>query len=167
MKILLLWGGGVLMLIAFLVVVTGYLLPARHVVSRSASFSTTPERLHALIAGPQDWRPGIARSAFVDTADHRLILQETDRQGQTISYEQTDVIPTRSLKRRIVTEDLPYRGSWTYELTSNGALTTLTITEDGEVDNPFFRFVARFLIGYAKSIDGYLGDLAGAVGRPT
>jgi hypothetical protein len=165
MKILLLWGSGVLLLIALLVVVTGYLLPTRHVVSRSASFATTPERLYALIAGPQNWRPGVAQSVFVDGADHRLILQETDRQGQTISYEQTDVIPTRSLKRRIATEGLPYRGSWIYELTPNGALTTLTITEDGEVDNPFFRFVARFIIGYTKSIDTYLGDLAGAVGR--
>jgi hypothetical protein len=167
MKIFLLWGSGALLLLALLVVVTGYLLPARHVVSRSASFSATPEQIYALIAGPQNWRPGIAQSAFVEAPDHRLVLQETDRQGQTIAYEQTDVIPATSLKRRIVTEDLPYRGSWTYELKVSGGLTTLTITEDGEVDNPLFRFVARFIIGYTRTIDDYLGDLASAVRRPT
>jgi hypothetical protein len=41
---------------------------------------------------------------------------------------------------------------------SQGCL--LTITEEGEIYNPVFRFVSRFVIGYTATIDGYLARLA-------
>ena len=35
----------------------------------------------------------------------------------------------------------------------------LQITEDGQVHNPIFRFMSRFVFGYTATIDGFLKDL--------
>lgn len=43
--------------------------------------------------------------------------------------------------------------------------TPLAITEDGEVYNPLFRFVSRFLMGYDSTIDTFLRDIAKRVGQ--
>jgi hypothetical protein len=37
--------------------------------------------------------------------------------------------------------------------------TRVTITEDGKIYNPFFRFMARFAFGYAPSLETYFEDL--------
>jgi hypothetical protein len=41
---------------------------------------------------------------------------------------------------------------------------TLTITENGEVYNPLFRFVSRFIIGQTATMDGYIKALNAKLG---
>jgi len=36
----------------------------------------------------------------------------------------------------------------------------VTVTENGEITSPFFRFMARFVFGYAGTIESYLRGLA-------
>jgi hypothetical protein len=36
---------------------------------------------------------------------------------------------------------------------------SLTITERGEVYNPFFRFVSRYVMGHTQSIDEFMAAL--------
>jgi hypothetical protein len=60
MKILLSVVSAVVVVVAAMVVI-GLLLPKGHVASRSASFRATPEKLFALIAGAQNWRPDVVR----------------------------------------------------------------------------------------------------------
>lgn len=67
--------------------------------------------------------------------------------------------PPRLLVTRIADSDLPFGGSWTFELEPEGAATRLTITENGEVYNPFFRFMARFVFGHEGTARAYLEDL--------
>jgi hypothetical protein len=69
-------------------------------------------------------------------------------------------VTDRVLVGRIADTNLPFGGSWTYELTP-GAVgqTKLTITEDGEVYNPIFRFVSRFVMGHEATINRYLSDV--------
>jgi hypothetical protein len=38
---------------------------------------------------------------------------------------------------------------------------TVTITEDGEIYNSFFRFMSRYVIGYEGTMTKYLEDLDG------
>ena len=52
-----------------------------------------------------------------------------------------------------------FGGSWTFELRAQGSYTQLTITENGEVYNPLFRFVAKYIMGYNSSMDKFLGQL--------
>lgn len=164
MRILLIIGIVVAALI-LAVVGIGWFLPKRHVVSRSAVYRATPERLFALIAGPQNWRPEVLRSESVSDGSGRELMRETSRDGETIVYEVLDRLPPTSIKRRIVTENLPYSGAWTYSLQPSGGETLVRITEDGEVYNPVFRFVSRFILGQTRRMDNYLQALGKTVGQ--
>ena len=54
---------------------------------------------------------------------------------------------------------MPFGGTWTYEITPVGKGSRLQITEDGEIYNPFFRFMARFIFGYEGTIGSYMSAL--------
>jgi Polyketide cyclase / dehydrase and lipid transport len=164
MRILLSIAGVVFVLILGVLVI-GSLLPKRHVVSRSASFHATPERLFSLIAGPQDWRPDVLRYETVPDAGGRELMRETTRDNETITYEVLDRIPFKSLKRRIATEKLAYAGTWTYSLQPEGGITVVRVTEDGEVYNPVFRFMSHFILGQTHTMDAYLSALGKATGK--
>jgi len=156
---------GCLALLAAVIVVVGSLLPKRHTASRSATFRATPERLYALILGTQEWRPEVVHFTTISDNEGRELQQETTRRGETIAYEVSDRVPPLSLKRRIATRNLPYSGTWTYLLQSRDGVTLVRITEDGEVTNPIFRFVSRFILGHTQTIDQYLHALGNAIGQ--
>ena len=63
------------------------------------------------------------------------------------------------LRVRIDDPGQPFGGTWTYALTPNGTGTSLTITEDGEVYNPIFRFMSHFFFSQTATIDAYLAAL--------
>jgi hypothetical protein len=66
--------------------------------------------------------------------------------------------------RRIADEGLAFGGSWTLEVAEYGEVTSLTVTEDGEIYNPVFRFVSRFITGQTATIDQYLRALGKKLG---
>lgn len=148
-----------------LVLVIGALLPRHHVVSRSATFRATPAALFALMTGPQTWRSNIRKYEALPTPAGTLRWKETGSDGQAIEYEVVEQQPPSLLRTRIVTRDLPYGGGWTFALQPHGESTEVRITEDADVYNPIFRFVGRFFIGYRRSLDTYLADLARASGQ--
>ena len=156
---------GGLLLVALTVYVVGALLTQSHRVSRSAPYRVPPERLFALIDGPQDWRPDITQSETLTDAAGRRSIRETNRDGNTITYELQQSKPPVGLIRRIATENLPYSGTWTFSLVREGDGTCVRITEDGDVYNPIFRFVSRFIIGQRRTIDNYLRALAKATNQ--
>jgi len=86
---------------------------------------------------------------------------EEDTHRQKITYELVEEAPPRRLATRIAEPGLPFGGAWTFEITpAAGGGSDLRITEDGEIYNVIFRFMARFFFGYTASIEGYLRDLA-------
>jgi uncharacterized protein YndB with AHSA1/START domain len=89
--------------------------------------------------------------------------RETGKNGR-ITYEVTESEPPRRLVTTIADRGLPFGGSWTYELVPANGGTRLTVTEHGEVYNPVFRFVSRFVIGHTATIDRYLADLRKKLG---
>jgi hypothetical protein len=85
MKIALLCAATIIVLIgsvALIVAMVGAMLPQRHVASRSASFHAPPERLFALISGPQDWRPDV-RSCELLTQDGRSYQRQISSRGES------------------------------------------------------------------------------------
>lgn len=168
MRIVLIVAGSLVALIVLAVLVVvgiGAMLPKRHVVSRSASYKAAPEQLYALIAGSQDWRPDVAHSETIEDAGGRQLLRETNRRGETMTYEVSERVPPRSVTRRIAGKNLPYSGSWTYVLEPEGSGTVVRITEDGEVYNPVFRFMSRYVLGQTSTMDAYLRALGKATGQ--
>jgi hypothetical protein len=66
---------------------------------------------------------------------------------------------------RIADPNLPFGGTWTYEIRPGNGGATLTITENGEVYNVIFRLVSR-LTGHDKTIRIFETDLAKKFGQP-
>ena len=156
---------GSLAVLVLVVVVVGMLLPKHHIATRSARFRAKPEQLFALISGPPTWRPDVKKYEKVGDPGGRQMTRETDSHGETLTYEVVEQRAPVLLKRRIADTGLPYGGSWTFELHQQDNATTVRITEDGDIYNPFFRFMSRFILGYTHSIDSYLTNLGKAVGE--
>lgn len=136
------------------IVIIGYALPVAHHATRIARFGQPPEVIFAAITGPQDWRPGVTIEQM-SSADGVRRWRETSGR-QTITFEETVREAPRLYRTRIADKNLPFAGTWTYEITPTADGCTLRITEDGQVFNPIFRFVGRFIIGNTKTIEDYL-----------
>lgn len=149
-----------------LIFLVGSLLPKSHTVSRSAAFKATSEQLFALIDGPQTWRSNVSKYELLNSADGRRQWRETDRHGKSILYEAVERHPPLLLRTEIATKNLQYAGTWTFKLQPREAMTLVTITEHGEVYNPVFRFVSKFIIGQKRTINTYLRDLGAVIGQP-
>lgn len=155
----------VFVLLIVVIVVAGAILPRQHTVSRTAVIQATPEHVFALISGPQNWRTDLKEYSFFDEGSRHL-QRETDKHGQTITYEIVELQPPTLRKTTIADTSLPFGGSWTWKVQPQNDGCAVTITEDGEVYNPIFRFVSRFIIGHTRTIDNYLGMLTQAASPP-
>lgn len=156
---------GSLALLIFAIVLIGALLPKHHVVTRSAIFHARPEQLFGVISGPPTWRPDVKKFEPINNPAGPEQWREIDNHGQAITYEVVERKEPVLLKTRIATPNLPYGGGWTFVLREDDGLTTLRITEEGDVYNPFFRFISRFIIGQTRSINSYLINLAKVLGE--
>jgi hypothetical protein len=156
---------GALVLLVLCVVVVGALLPKRHVVSSSAMFKAQPDKLFALVAGSQNWRPDVKSCEMITGDGGRQFQRETAKNGDSMLYEIEGVNPPLSIQRRIAGENLPFGGTWTFAFEPMNGGTHVRITEDGEVYNPVFRFVSRFITGQTATMDAYLKAMGTATGE--
>jgi uncharacterized protein YndB with AHSA1/START domain len=162
------YGALALVLAAFAVIGIGALLPVQHHSVRERIVGASPAAVFNLItdvARYPSWRSGVEHAEVLPSADGRLAFRETGRDG-TIPYVVVSSEPDRRLVTQIAGRNLPFGGRWTFELTPIGGGTRLRITEDGEVYNPLYRFVSRFIIGQTAAIDRYLADVDKRLGRP-
>ena len=153
-----LWTVGGLLVVCLVVYVIGLMLPQSHVASASARYAATPEAiwdtLTDVLSFPK-WRRDVSRVEVLPDENGQAGWREYGKQG-TVTYRVVELIPRRKLVSRIADKNLPYGGSWTYELAPADSGTRLTITERGEIYNPIFRFVSRFVLGYTATMNGIL-----------
>ena len=71
----------------------------------------------------------------------------------------------RSLRDIMRTPDLPFGGTWVYELAPAGAGTSLKITENAEIYHPISRLVSHLFLNQAATIEEYLRSLERKHGR--
>lgn len=143
------------------VVAVGYALPVRHVATVMATIPAPPESVWTAITTPQgyqSWRPGVSRVEILPPVDGRVSWRETSGDGD-ITYVAEASEPPRRFVSRIVDTGLPFGGAWEYQLVPAGTGTRLTITERGEVYNPVYRVVSRFVIGHTKTLTDYMKAL--------
>jgi hypothetical protein len=149
---------GILVCLVLIIVIIGYLLPVKHRSSVQVSLRASPAEIWARLADFKDypaWRKD------VKSVDVRSPVEwvEVNEHGDSLPLKIVVQEPGRRLVTQIQGHDLPYGGGWEFELLNNGGSTTLTITENGEVYNPVFRFVSKFIIGHSASLKKYIGYL--------
>ena len=160
--------GLILLAIVAVVVVIGLLLPQSHVATRRASIPSTCETVFAAITDVEQfstWRRDVTKVERLPDRDGRPVWVEDGSSGRmTLAVEHEDR-PTL-LVIRIADPDLPFGGTWTYNLQPGPESCEVTITEKGEIYNPIFRFMARFVFGYEATMASYLEALGSKFNRP-
>ncbi len=53
-----------------------------------------------------------------------------------------------------------FGGTWSIDIVPEPTGSAVTITEDGWVANPIFRFMAKYVFGHHSTIDGILNQVA-------
>lgn len=164
---MLLWAVGGVVLVVLLVALIGALLPKGHVARRSMILTQAPESVWAVITdfGTQSqWRKDVTKSVIVSDGPGGPVWRE---EGQMpLTFQTTESQAPYRLVRQIVDTDLAFGGRWVYELTADGAGTRVTVTEEGEVYNPIFRFVSHVFLNQGATIEAYLTALAARFGAP-
>ena len=162
-----LWIGATLAAIAAVAFIVGFALPQNHVASRSAHLASPPEVVWEVITGVEQypaWRKDVDSVQLLTGQGDTLAWREVSG-GDRISFVAETVEAPSRLVTRISDKSLPFGGSWEYRIEPDGTGSKVTITENGEVYNPIFRFVSRFVIGHTATIDKYLAALAARLGE--
>src|SRR5436190_4581878 len=130
---------GSIIALVVIVVVVGWMLPVRHRASMARTYSASAPALFSLITDVPSfpsWRRELTRVEVLPDENGRRRWKETAKSGPPITFVIDRFTPDRLLVGQIADPNLPFGGSWTYELTPvNEGRTTLRITEDGEVYN--------------------------------
>jgi hypothetical protein len=155
---------GALVLVVTAVTVVGAMLPQNHVASRTAQLSLSPEEVWPILTDVSDypaWRSDVDSVERLATPD--LQWREVSA-GDRITFEATTLDAPSHFVTHIADKGLPFGGSWDYRIEPSGAGSRITITENGEVYNPIFRFVSKYFMGHTATIDKYLAALARRTG---
>jgi len=159
--------GGLLVLVVLTICAIGYMLPKSHVASASARFAAAPDSIWTSLTDVPafpTWRPSLSRVELLPDENGERGWRELGKHD-AVTYRVVESVPPRRLVTRIADQNLPYGGTWTYDLAPDRSGTRLTITENGEVYNPIFRFVSRFVLGYTSTMDGVLRALGAKHGE--
>ena len=153
---------GALALIVGLPLLIGSFVSREHSASVARSYRQTPEEIWAAITGfdtMAEWRKGVSQVEILEPLNgKRMIREHTGFGPMTYAIETEE--PARRLVLRIADTDKGFGGTWTYEIRSTDDGSELKITEDGFIDNLFFRFMARFVFGYERTMRSYHESLA-------
>ena len=141
------------------VVAVGALLPAEHTASVSRRIAASPDQVWDMITDIESqpvWRKDLQSVKLVSTEPKRWV--ETMRMGEVPMRLESATAPT-DMVTRIDSEDLPFGGAWTFRLEPTAGGTQVTITENGVVRSPVFRFMSKFIFGHDTTLKAYIGNL--------
>lgn len=163
-----LWIALELAAVAALLLVAGWLLPKDHVATRIGHYHQSPETVWNAITDVDampSWRKDLKSVQKLPDRNGLPAHIEITSSGK-LSMETVEMTPPRKLVSRIGDRNLPYGGTWTFEITPVVDGATLRITENGYITNPIFRLISRFVLGYTSEMEKYLRSLAKKFGEP-
>lgn len=150
--------GGILIVIY----VTGSLLPQSHTATSGRELEAPKAAVWQAVTGREaypQWRSKLERVEILSDSAEAPRWREYYSNSDPITFEEVSRTDSSKLVTRISDETLPFGGTWTYRLEERAESTLITITENGEVYNPVFRFVSYFIMGHSATMDQYLDDL--------
>jgi uncharacterized protein YndB with AHSA1/START domain len=154
---------GLVLMASGVVLSFGAVMPREHIVTRSAELRASPQAVWTLISEPENfpsWRSGVKSVEMLSGANEPQKWVEASGRDR-LQLAIVEAKSAETLVTKIDDDKLPYGGTWTYSLqpsVSDGG-SHLEITEQGFVNPPPFRFLAKFVFGHATTIDRYLADL--------
>ena len=136
MNLLFLLTGAIIVMVGVAAAI-GATLPREHTASRTAQFARPPQDVWTCITEATSKSP-----VPVDVLESR---------------------PPYLLVTRVKESEKMFGGTWTIAIAPSADGSTVTITEEGWVANPIFRFVSRFVIGHHATMDSILKAVSAAL----
>ena len=144
------------------VAIVGMLMPQSHIVSRSVQVKQSPDVIFNAITdwtSFPNWREGVKGVKERTGEAGRVSWIEVTSFGE-IPLEILESHSPDKLVVRIADPKLPFGGIWTYDIQpAPGGGSTFTITEAGDVYNPIFRVMSKYIFGHAATIEAYQRSL--------
>jgi hypothetical protein len=150
-----------------LVTLIGWRLPKAHIATRASRLHQSPEKIWQAITDVDampSWREGLKSVKRLPAQNRLPAWVEISGHGE-IPLETVEARPPQHLVVKIADPKLPFGGTGTYEVLPEADDSVLRITENGEIYNPIYRFLSRFVFGYTGTIDTYLQSLAKKFGE--
>jgi hypothetical protein len=138
----------------------GTRVPLAHSASVTVEIARPPEAVWRLvrdIEGSAGWRPNVEKVERLPDRDGRPVFREWTDFGPLDYALEADEPPRRMVTR--VLDHPDFGGTWTWTIEPHAAGSTLTIREDGEIQSPLFRFLARYVLGYDSTLRSYASAL--------
>jgi uncharacterized protein YndB with AHSA1/START domain len=159
---------GAIAAVPIVVVGGGLLLPKEHTATTHATINAPPDSVWDALTDVDEfpaWRDDVARVEMLPPRDGHRMWREMGKHD-VVTYEEVEADRPRRFVAQIADPSLPYGGSWTYVVAPAGqGASRVTITEDGVVYNPVFRFMSRFIFGYHATQEAYLRALGRRFGQ--
>jgi uncharacterized protein YndB with AHSA1/START domain len=160
---------GALAGVILLMALVGSRLHRFHVAKSVAHYAKPPEPVFAVISdfpSYPTWRTDLkAVERAPDRKGHAVWVEIAKRGGSRMPLLVEELNPPRRIALRIAESDLPFSGAWTIEVDPHDGGSRVTTTENGEIKNPLFRFLARFVFGYHATMNRYLRMLGRKLGE--
>jgi hypothetical protein len=150
-----------------IVALIGSRLPKAHTATRTTRVKLPPDALFTLVSDVdhyQTWRPDLKKLERLSDRDGRPAWVEETSTGRIPMFFERMERPSL-LVARIADPALPFGGTWTYRITPAVGGSELSITENGEVYNPIFRFMSRFVFGHTATMDAFITHLQARLGE--
>lgn len=156
-----LWTALTLVAAVAIVFAGGWLLPVSHVSSGAVTTARTPADAYAAVSDVQSyprWWSDLTRVEMLTPQDGRPRFRQF-MGSDPVVVEIVEAAPPRRFVTRIADPDQPFGGTWTIDIAPSAGGTLITVTERGEVYNPAFRFLSRFVFGHEATIRSFLDAL--------
>jgi uncharacterized protein YndB with AHSA1/START domain len=154
---------GLLGLVALVLYIAGSQMPREHRAQRSVILTASRATVWSAItdyAAIPSWWPMVKAVRVEKLADGTELTWNTDSHGNEVPYRTSESRVNERLVRVIASDQLAFGGTWTFDLAdASGGGTQLTITEDGYVNPPIFRAMAKWVFGLDTTMRDYLANL--------
>lgn len=153
------WSTASIVGVSALVLAVGWSLPEHHIARGQRIVGASPQAVWDRITDFEhavDWRSGL--ESVTNVSGREVATYEEQSEFGVIRFEVVESVAPERLRTRVI-ENSDFGGTWTYELRTVDGGTDVSITEDGEIFNPLFRVITRFVLGYDATLNAYLDDL--------
>ncbi len=153
---------GLIVVAGLVFYLVGRSLPEKHTSRFSITLPVPPATVWAVITDyPKmpDWWPAVKAIRLETRPDGEVWTWNQDSRGREIAFRTIGEKAPQHLVREIVGDNLPFGGTWTFDLAPEASGTKLTLTEDGFIKPPLFRFIGTYFIGLDKTMKDFSTNL--------
>jgi uncharacterized protein YndB with AHSA1/START domain len=159
--------GGGLAGVLFLIALLGCFCPRSYTASRTLESKRAPSEVWNVVSdlsAMPSWHPEFAKAEKQPAKEGRAVWRVTDKRGYSLQLETLEASPPHKLIQGLADDNGPFSGEWDFTFEPAGDGCKVTLTERGQIPNPFFRVMFWTFMTPTFYLEMYLRALAKKLG---